>query len=653
MRTHRWTQPAHIRPRPPRPRVSLSRGGTGRTRFAFSAPETFDSETGTVEAVIATDTPVARAYGREILVCEPKAVDLSRIEGGPVMDSHSRSSIKSAIGHVENVRFAAGKIVATLVFDDSPAALAAKKQVASGTIRSVSVGYQVMEMQEGNLRDGDVEVFVTRWVPFEVSLVAVPADPNARIRSFEMEDDMDLEDGLIEREESSRTKRKARRSFTPEERESDFERRLEMLRGDAIDQGLTPANVDDMFEGVRTLDEARRRIFDALAAESARYRTDPYRGDSSGIADRGRGDPQFRDMAVDALAVQLGASRRLNGDNLLANYPVLGIVRRLLDVNGVATRNMDDRQIADFALRGGNWATTGSRGMHTTWDFPSLLMEAGDRALMERFGAERTPLKQLSTKRNARDFRDKGFIRPGEAPKLEKVGEAGEIKRGTLSEEKQGLRLETYAKAFALSRQAIINDDLGGFADFIGAFAASAATTEGDLLYGLLSANSFGGTKLSDGKNLFHADHGNLAASAGAIDVGTLSAARQAMLLQKNVNGTGRAGAVPAVLLVGPKKQTEAETIVASLSPAAVDQVNPFAGKLRVEVETRYEGNGWWLFADPQARPALMHGYLDGNDGPRVETRDGWDILGTEFRCILDFGCGVYDWRAAYFNPGA
>lgn len=131
-----------------------------------------------------------------------------------------------------------------------------------------------------------------------------------------------------------------------------------------------------------------------------------------------------------------------------------------------------------------------------------------------------------------------------------------------------------------------------------------------------------------------------------------LSEARTAMQLQKNVNGTGRAGAVPAVILVGPRLQTVAEQIVASLTSSKISDVNPFAGKLRVEVETRYEGDGWWLFADPATRPALMHGYLDGLDGPQIDAKEGWNVPGIEFRCQLDFGCGVYDWRAAYFNPG-
>ncbi|MGO4836219.1 peptidase, partial [Rhizobiaceae sp. 2RAB30] len=98
--------------------------------------------------------------------------------------------------------------------------------------------------------------------------------------------------------------------------------------------------------------------------------------------------------------------------------------------------------------------------------------------------------------------------------------------------------------------------------------------------------------------------------------------------------------------------ETHAEKVVAEIAAAQVDHVNPFSGKLKVLVENRYEGNGWWVFADPATRPSFMHGYLEGSEGPQVDMDKGWDVSGVEFKCTLDFGCGVYDWRAAHFNPG-
>lgn len=61
----------------------------------------------------------------------------------------------------------------------------------------------------------------------------------------------------------------------------------------------------------------------------------------------------------------------------------------------------------------------------------------------------------------------------------------------------------------------------------------------------------------------------------------------------------------------------------------------------------------WYVFADPAALDTIEYAYLDGDEGPVVETEPGFRIDGVEIKCRLDFGAGVLDWRGAYRNPGA
>ncbi|WP_168247411.1 MULTISPECIES: prohead protease/major capsid protein fusion protein [unclassified Mesorhizobium] len=628
-------------------------GGIERLALKFR-PESIDTETRTFEATVATQTPVRRFFGREILACNAGAVNVERLADLPLLDSHQIVGIDNLLGRAIAYRFEGPSLVMKFRLAETERGDAAMAQIAAGTISKMSVGYTVDDETESRATDGTLTVTVTRWTPFEASLVSVPADPNAKIRGMNMkrprrvsnpppldlsQDDLVDDDATITDDEDDDQPPRQRQI----ERTARDQRDIDTVFRQGVAAGLDGRQLDADLRDVRTADEARTRVFHRLAENSRRTATNPGRkeGSFSRIEDAER-------HMVEALSIRLGGPQTIEGQNEFRGMTLVGMFRAHMELAGTSTRGMSDLQIVGHMLSPGQ----GQRAMHTTSDFPMLMNTAANDALMARFGAQLTPLKRFSAVRSARDFKPMSYIRPGEAPLLEKVNEAGEVKSGTLSEEKQGLQVATYGKMFSLSRQAIYNDSLGAFADFISAFGISAATTEANLFYELLSANDFGGKKLSDGKKLFHADHGNLGSAAGLDDITGLSAARQAMRQQMNVNGSWISGTVPAVLLVGPAQETAAEKIVATLNSTAIDAVNPFSGKLKVEVEDRYEGSGWWLLADPASRPAFMHAYLDGASGPQIETKAGWEVLGTEFRCILDFGCGVYDYRAAYFNPG-
>jgi hypothetical protein len=92
---------------------------------------------------------------------------------------------------------------------------------------------------------------------------------------------------------------------------------------------------------------------------------------------------------------------------------------------------------------------------------------------------------------------------------------------------------------------------------------------------------------------------------------------------------------------------------LAELAATTVDNQNPFSGKLTLLVEPRLTRDDWYVFADPAVLPVLEYAYLSSAPGPQLTSRDGWEVLGREFRIVLDFGCGAVDWRGAYRNAGA
>lgn len=122
----------------------------------------------------------------EELDMSERAVDLSRLmSGAPVLNSHARQQLSDVLGVVERAWLQDGRGWADLRFSERAEVEPYWVDVRDGIIRQVSVGYEVLEMREGpkDKETGYRVMRVTRWQPFEVSMVAVGADPEASTRA--------------------------------------------------------------------------------------------------------------------------------------------------------------------------------------------------------------------------------------------------------------------------------------------------------------------------------------------------------------------------------------------------------------------------------------------------------------------------------------
>jgi len=129
---------------------------------------------GEFSASLASEYPVQRYLGAEVLDCTPEAVDLQRARDGlPVLGNHDAQTL---IGRARSVRVEGRKLRGRLTFFDTAAGREARTAVESGH-RELSVGYEVLDTR--NEADGVIRV--TRWRPYEVSLVSIPADPTVGI----------------------------------------------------------------------------------------------------------------------------------------------------------------------------------------------------------------------------------------------------------------------------------------------------------------------------------------------------------------------------------------------------------------------------------------------------------------------------------------
>jgi hypothetical protein len=157
---------------------------------------------------------------------------------------------------------------------------------------------------------------------------------------------------------------------------------------------------------------------------------------------------------------------------------------------------------------------------------------------------------------------------------------------------------------------------------------------------------------MADGIALYHADHGNLAASGTILDEENLAAAIQAMRLQTSLDGL-TLNVSPRFLVVGPAREVAARKLLAAITPAKSSDVNIFAGSMEIVVDANIADHRWYLFADPAIYPAVVYGYLVGRTGPQMRSEIDFDTQALKVAVGLDFGAGAIDTVGTYLNAGA
>lgn len=587
---------------------------------------TADEASRTVEIAFASEQSVKRyswddGHYLEVLKVTPGAIDTTRMDQGmSLLDTHNQYSIDSRLGSVVpgSFRIEGGKALCRVKFSRNDRANQLFQDVLDGHIIPVSVGYRIIETirTEGQ---GDTlpTVTATKWAVLEVSLVPVPADGNSHTRS---------ENTMPQQENTTQQTERAAPTNLIAERT-----RVRDLRYLARSAGFSDTELDAAIETGETADQFRARALERMIAKENSAPTFPHRGSS----EYAHGNTDIRSAMADALMVRVNSAHKPHSDaHEFIGLSLPELARRSLEANGVSTRGMAAGEVVQRAL-------------HTTSDFAQVISGVGQTVLGNAYASIPSGIKAIARQTTARDFKPKTTARLSGFSDLEKVNEHGEYKRGRFSEGAESYRISTFGKVFGMSRQMIVNDDLGAFADVSRELGQSAARLENDILAQLVTSNP----KMSDGKGIFHADHNNLAAAGTALDEASLSAARLTMGRQ-----TGLAGelidVVPAFLVVGLELQTQAEKLLAAIQPTNTANVNPFAGKLQLIVDRRLEAKPWYLVASPELVPSLEYAYLEGNPGPQFFTREGFDVDGVEVKVSVDFGAGWTDHRGWYKNAG-
>lgn len=372
-----------------------------------------------------------------------------------------------------------------------------------------------------------------------------------------------------------------------------------------------------------------------------------------------------------AAAIQAAVSYRANptGDMPEAareynGFTLLDFAREALELRGERTRGMAREEIAARAL-------AQRSGYHSTSDFPIILGNVINTTLRKAYEAAPQTWRPFTQVTTVADFKSVHRAQLGEAPRLEKVNEHGEYKRGTFGEAKESYAIATYGKIIGLTRQAIINDDMSAFNRIPRAFGVSVAQLESDLVYSQIIGNP----AMGDGNNLFSAAHANYVDTTGKVKLSAATAAagislgRNMMAKQTGLDKHTVLNITPSFLLAPVGVSAEVEKLLyGSVYAAKKDDVVPQSVRSLTPIFDARLDNGfknpvsgatiagdadnWYLIASPSMIDTVELAYLEGNQGMFTESRTGFDVDGLEIKVRFDAGAKVIDWRGFHMNVG-
>lgn len=177
----------------------LKRGAEARRELRFDrATSAIDVEARTVEVAFASEMPVERYYGNEILDTNANSIRMQRMQrGGAVLMDHDWTD---QVGVVDSVQIGADKVArAVLRFGRSARAGEVFQDVVDGIRSNISVGYQIHGADLEGKKDGVETYRITDWEPYEISLVSVPADISVGVgRAKPIPEEKDMPEATVE-----------------------------------------------------------------------------------------------------------------------------------------------------------------------------------------------------------------------------------------------------------------------------------------------------------------------------------------------------------------------------------------------------------------------------------------------------------------------
>lgn len=620
-----------------------------RREASFSA-QSWNPETRTIELSWTTGATVRReswydGVFDETLATAPENVRLGRLQNGaPFLRDH-RLSVDSVLGVIERAWLDNGVGKAIVRLSNEPSDLPVVNKIVDGLIRKISVGYRVHKWQITEYDDRPDEYRAIDWEPHEVSAVAVGADDGANTRSLDIMSIANAPKGEETKVDAIAIAQNATARVLA------LQRAAKRLGIDADDTRLAA-----IIESPVTEIEARSQMIDLCAEHKA---SDI---DATRIEAGGRDEKKTRMVAArDAIAHRVLGVAPTEQAREYVGYTFVELARDILArVYGERVKGMSRSRIVDLALQ-----RREAPAYHGLDDFPLVLADVANNRLQRSYEESPRTFMAWATKALAADFRTQYASRMGGFPDLVEIAaETGEYTYGTVGEQQESYALGVFGRILAISRIAFINDDLKALERIPRTAGNAVGRLENSVMYALLTGNP----TMGDGVALFDATHSNLvgSGSGAAPSATTLGAMRTAFRRQTGIeNAHGEEPTLNLILrhvIMPASLETTWDQIASDhayittvgdtarlLTASQRKLLNPVFEPLLDATST----SQWYGAADPSQIETAEYAYLEGDEGPSIETRVGFEVDGMELKIRHQFGGGLMDYRGFQKNYGS
>ena len=290
-----------------------------------------------------------------------------------------------------------------------------------------------------------------------------------------------------------------------------------------------------------------------------------------------------------------------------------------------------------------------SVGGSSSYSVPGLTGSVAGRMLLNAYRQHDSVAKIISNPLEVANFNEVQIYSLDVESDLVEVPNDGEVQHGAFAETDYAAKLATYAKMIWITRQTIINDDLGLVLQAVNALGVGAARLEERMIMGLVDGG--------EGADFFSLDNQNLVVGAdSALGLDSLATAEAYMMSQTDAMGNpiyvnAKYLVVPPALKAMAHRLYVSENIV---SATTQPESNYVKGRF-VPLASPYltDNDAWYLFGD-ENRPAILRVYLRGNSQPSLKQAESpLDRLAYGWRVVHDFGVAYVDPKVALKAVGS